>query len=73
MFIDSVNVVLIGHFCEIAFSILPYRLAKLDKGGLKSKLGFRDQLKSTGQSKYALEEKEEVRCDSICYCCKVQL
>ena len=36
------------------------RLAKFDKASLKSKLGFRDQLKSTGP-KFALEEKEEVR------------
>ena len=37
-----------------------FRLAKFDKEKLKSKLGFREQLKSTGQSKYALEEKDEV-------------
>ncbi len=36
------------------------RLAKFDKSALKKKAGFRDNLKSTGQSKFALEEKEEV-------------
>lgn len=36
------------------------KLAKFDKKSLKAKLGFRDQLKSTGQSKYALEEEKEV-------------
>ena len=36
-------------------------MAKFDKEKLKSKMGgFRDQLKSTGQSKFALDEKEEV-------------
>ena len=35
-------------------------MAKLDKAGISSKLGFRNSLKSTGQSKYALEDKEEV-------------
>ena len=36
------------------------RLRKFDKEKLKSHLGFRDELKSTGKSKYALEEVEEV-------------
>jgi len=35
------------------------KLAKFEKKSLKSKLGFRDQLKSTGQSKYALEEEDK--------------
>ena len=36
------------------------RLKKFDKEKLKSHLGFRDELKSTGKSKYALEEVDEV-------------
>lgn len=35
------------------------KLAKFDKQKLKKAGGFRDQLKSTGKSKYALEEEEE--------------
>lgn len=36
------------------------KLAKFDKAALKAKIGFRENLKSTGKSKYALEEEEEV-------------
>merc|ERR1712178_448032 len=34
------------------------KLAKFDKSALKSKMEFRDNLKSTGKDKYALEEEE---------------
>merc|ERR1712178_309913 len=33
------------------------KLAKFDKSALKSKMEFRDNLKSTGKDKYALEEE----------------
>ena len=36
------------------------RLAKFEKKGKGSKLGFRDQLKSTGKDKFALEEEDKV-------------
>ena len=40
---------------------LPHRMSKFDKEKLKRKMGgFREQLKSTGQSKFALDDKEEV-------------
>jgi len=34
------------------------KLAKFDKSALKAKMEFRDNLKSTGKDKYALEEEE---------------
>ena len=38
------------------------RMSKFDKEKLKRKMGgFREQLKSTGHSKFALDDKEEVR------------
>ncbi len=45
---------------NVAFLSVVSRMAKFDKKKMKSSLGgFRDQLKSSGQSKYALEEKSE--------------
>lgn len=44
-----------------------YRLAKIDKEKVRGALGLRDQLKSTGQSKFTLDEKEEV-CTCVHYC-----
>jgi len=55
------------------FRNMYFRLAKIAE--VKSKLqgsgGFRESLKSTGQSKYAIDEKEEGVCVADClvkYC-----
>ena len=43
------------------FIVYFYRFAKMKKNKNKVKEDFRENLKSTGQSKFGLEEDEEVR------------
>lgn len=50
---------MLEEFELMVILLLFHRLAaKLEKASQKSKLGFRDQLKSTRQTKFAVEEKE---------------